>query len=292
MAPRITGLFGRGARAVITQLEDHPHATDVLAVLCGLADIRDADLPRLAELWTNDVEIAAARALALSADAPLVIEVLAAFEALEALFADDLRGEADFVNVDPEVTATALKSVRDAIAASYARPILSRRQHLLLVRPWQTVFPDRRATEPDLGPRAAAVRELLGSLPVVAGRCHDPSAAAAYDDLVLASWQDESSRRAAADEAFQVAVRTDRRRTWALVRRSAAEGLQRPCGTCGGRAADADLPRVHTAVADAACALLVADLLPAGALALLTTPVGLLVPQPRSPIGPGEQLLG
>jgi hypothetical protein len=47
---------------------------------------------------------------------------LAAFEAVGALFADDLLGEAPYLVVEADVASTALKAVRDAIAAVYARP--------------------------------------------------------------------------------------------------------------------------------------------------------------------------
>ncbi len=294
MTRRPTGLFRRRPPALITSLEDHPHADGVLAVLGGLSEIQDAHLPRLAGLWTNDVEIAAARALALSADAPLVVEVLAAFEAIDALFEDDLRGEADYVRIDPEITRTALKAVRDAVAAAYAQPVLSRRQHGLLMRPWRTVLGSITTPQPDLGPRGTVVRDLLAALPCVVGRCHDEAAAAAYDDLVTASFLDVQDRREAADTAFRAAVDTERRRTWTLVRRSAAEVIQRPCGLCGRRDPDPDLARVHAAVADAACALLVADALPSSVVSVLTAPVGVLIPAQRrsSATGPGEQLLG
>src|SRR3954463_15767373 len=106
----------------IVALDDHPNLPEILGVLAQLAHVSDADLPRLAKAWHNTVFLAEARARALSPDSPLVLEVLSAFEAVQALFADDLSGEEDYLSVEPEVAAVALKAIRDAIAAAYARP--------------------------------------------------------------------------------------------------------------------------------------------------------------------------
>ena len=106
----------------IARLEEHPNLAEVLGVLAQLAHVGDADLPRLAEAWTNNSAVAEARDKALSPDSPLVLEALAAFEALTSLFEDDLAGEAAYVTVDPAVTSTALKAIRDAIAGAYAQP--------------------------------------------------------------------------------------------------------------------------------------------------------------------------
>src|SRR3954451_11734563 len=142
------------ARRTVQQLEDHPNLSEVLEVLAHLAHIGDQDLLVLAESWTNSSMIAAARDRALSPDSPLVLEVLAAFEAVAELFQEDLAGEAAYVTVDPAITTTALKAVRDAIAAAYARPVLSRSEHAALMAPWHATFPVARVDEPDLGPRA------------------------------------------------------------------------------------------------------------------------------------------
>ncbi len=194
--------------------------------------IRDEDLPRLAAAWANGPVVAAARSAALSPDSPLVIEVLAAFEALVALFEDDLRGEADYVTVDPALTRVALKAVRDALAAAYARPVLSRTDHAALMRPWRSVYPVATMAEPDLGPQAERVKALFAVLPRLSDRCHDQGSRALYDDLVDRSFAGENDRADARRPAFSAAVLTSRRRAWALVRRSAAEVLSRPCATC------------------------------------------------------------
>ena len=83
-----------GRAPVVQRLEEHPNLSAVLGVLAQLAHISDDDLPRLAEGWVNSPSIAQARDRALSPDSPLVVEVLAAFDAVSALFADDLLGEA------------------------------------------------------------------------------------------------------------------------------------------------------------------------------------------------------
>ena len=79
-------------------------------------------------------------------------------------------------------------------------------------------------------------------------------------------------------------VRTGRRRVWTLVRRSAAEGLGRFCSGCRTQHVDApyDDERVFELCADAACALLVSDVLPASESAALTAPLRHLIPLQRA----------
>ncbi|MCW2665104.1 MAG: hypothetical protein JWN57_66 [Frankiales bacterium] len=271
--------------AAITRLEEHPNLAEVLGVLAQLAHVADPDLPKLAESWHNTVALAEARDRALLPDSPLVCEVLEAFDAVSSLFEDDVRGEASYLTVDPATTVRALKAVRDAIAAAYARPALSRADHALLMRAWRTVYPVDAVGEPDLGPQGDQVRALLAAMPLLSTRCHDARGQALYEALVDQSFVQESARADARDTAFSAAVLTSRRRTWALVRRSGAEGLTRACSTCrtsspvGAR----DTQRVLTVCLDAACALLVADTLPDGLVRLLTQPVAALIPLQRGP---------
>jgi hypothetical protein len=283
-----SGGAAMGRRSVVIErLEDHPNLPEVLGILAQLAHITDEDLPRLASGWNNTVLAAAARDTALSPDSPLVCEVLAAFDALAALFADDLAGQAPYLVVDPAVVSTALKAVRDAIAGAYARPVLTRSEHAALLAPWRAVYPQPTVGEPDLGPRAEQVKALLGLMPVLAGRCHDSTGQALFDALVDRSFADESDRAQALRSAFDAAVLTSRRRVWALVRRSGAEGLSRPCPSCrrGPEAVlgERESQRVMALCLDAACALLVADTLPDATTALLTAPVTELVPLQRHP---------
>jgi hypothetical protein len=278
-----------GRRAVVVdRLEDHPNLGEVLGVLAQLAHIPDDDLVRLAGAWTNTVAVASARDTALSPDSPLVCEVLAAFDALAALYAEDLAGEAPYLVLAPDTVSTALKAVRDAIAAAYARPALTRTEHAALIAPWRAVYPQPTVDEPDLGPRADQVKALLSLMPVLAGRCHDAGSQALFDALVDRSFRAETDRAEALEAAYQAAVLTSRRRVWALVRRSGAEGLSRPCTTCRrSGAAPGESEREHQRVMalclDAACALLVADTLPDATTEVLTTPITDLVPLQRRP---------
>ena len=266
----------------IAMLEQHPNLPEILGVLAQLAHVRDADLPKLAQGWHNTVGVAAARDAALSPDSPLVLEVLAAFEALSALFADDLRGEAAYVTVDTDIATTAVKAIRDAIAGAYARPALSPSDHAGLMRPWRAVYPESTVDEPDLGPHSDQVKELLGLLPLLSTRCHDTEGLRLYDALVDRSFAGETDRADAREAAFQAAVLTSRRRVWALVRRSGAEGLSRPCTSCRGVATDdRETQRVMAMCLDAACALLVADALPDATTSTLTDPVTSLIPRQR-----------
>jgi hypothetical protein len=269
------------ARRTVLTLEEHPNLTEIVEVLAHLAHVGDRDLTVLAEAWTNNGMIAAARDRALAPESPLVLEVLAAFEAVAELFSEDLAGEAAYVTVDPGVTVTALKAVRDAIAGAYARPVLSKAEHAALLAPWRAAFPVARVVEPDLGPQSELVKSVLAALPQLAERCHDDHGRRLFEALVDLSYVDESDRAGARDSAFQAAVMTSRRRVWALVQRSGAEGLSRPCYSCGAKADLTEVRRVLELVSDAACALLVADAVPDEQLALLTRPLAQLVPRQR-----------
>jgi hypothetical protein len=275
-------------RAHISELENHPNLEAILGVLAQLPHVPDADLPRLANAWRNNAQVANARHKALSPDSPLVLEVLAAFDALVYLFADDLAGDEDFVTVEPRITSLALKAVRDAIAATYAKPILSRGEYKALLSPWRSVYPKHHSTTPDLGPQSAQVRLLLGALPGLAGRCHDQKSRQTYEGLVLTAMTlDSEAYYSAREDAFQAAVATGRRRVWAMIQRSAAEGLGRYCAQCGsgGDQDDSvyDAERVAGLCADAACALLVSDAITNATVATLTAPVTSLVPVQRRP---------
>ena len=275
-----------GRSPVVQRLEEHPNVTAVLGVLAQLGHISDDDLPRLAAGWVNPSSVAQARDRALSPDSPLVVEVLAAFELVTALFADDLLAEAAYVTVDPNVTVRALKTVRDAIAAVYARPVLSRSEYASLLRPWLAVYPSPAVDEPDLGPQGHQVKALLQVLPSLATRCHDGQGQVLFDALVDRSFVAESERTEAAASAFSAAVLTGRRRVWTLVRRTATQALTRPCASCrgGGGSAEHDREgaRVLALCLDAACALLVADALPDASTDLLADPVLSLIPQQRA----------
>lgn len=277
-----------GRTITVSRLEDHPNLPEVLGVLAQLAHIGDDHVVALADAWVNSPSLAEARSRALGPESPLVIEVLASFDALSALFADDLAGEAEYVVVECAVTIRALKAVRDAIAAAYARPALSKAEHAALLRPWRTVFPQPTVDEPDLGPRADSVKALLSLLPRLAARCHDADGQALFDVLVDRSFIAETDRADAVASAFQAAVLTSRRRVWALVRRTGTEGLLRPCRGCRGslpspHERDRDTSRVLELCLDAACALLVADAVPDSCTDLLAEPVLALIPAQRPP---------
>lgn len=275
--------MGRQA-ATVSRLEEHPNLSEVLGVLAQLAHITDDHVVALADAWVNSPALSEARDRALSPESPLVVEVLAAFDALGALFADDIVGEADYVVVDSAVTIRALKAVRDAIAAAYARPALTKAEHASLLRPWRSVFTTPTVEEPDLGPRADAVKALLTTLPKLSARCHDKDGQALFEALVDRSFVAEADRASAAATAFHAAVLTSRRRVWALVRRTGTEGLLRPCPTCRtSPMQDRDGQRVLELCLDAACALLVADAVPDSCTDLLSDPVLALIPSQRDP---------
>jgi hypothetical protein len=275
--------MARRRTAVIETLDAHPNLSEVLGVLAQLPHITDNELVRLADAWHNTVGLAEARARALDPDCPLILEVLAAFEAVQSLFADDVDGDKEYLEIESAVVTVALKAVRDAVAAAYARPVLSRSEHTALMAAWREVYPTDVVDEPDLGGRSAEVKALLQAMPLLATRCHDNSAASMYDSILAMTWTlDEDVRTGARDEAWQAAVLTNRRRVWGLVRRSGAEGIGRFCPECRTRSDDDDTVRVLALCLDAACALLVADAVDDNLIDVLTLPVQALIPRQRS----------
>jgi len=276
----------RRSTATVESLDDHPNAEEIRGVLSRLPCLADSALPLLADAWHNTTLLAEGRRRSLEPDSPLVLEVLACFETVQSLFADEIRGTEDFVTVDPEVTATALKAIRDAIAAAYARPILTVAEHSGLMRAWRSVYPTDHLEDPDLGVRADDVAALLAAIPRLAARCHDASAAAEYASILVAAGAiDEDVRGAARDEAWHAAVLTSQRRIWQLLRRSGSEGLNRYCTICRQRGRDEDTTRVLTLCVDAACGLLVAGALEDDIVDVLTAPVSCLLPAQRPAAG-------
>jgi hypothetical protein len=170
----------RRTTALIESLDAHPNSPEVRGILSRLPCMADSDLPMLAYSWHNTTLLAEARRRSLEPDSPLVLEVLACFETVQSLFADELRGGEDYLTVSPEVTSTALKAVRDAIAAAYARPILTPGEHAALMKAWRSVYPTDHLADPDLGARACDVTALLLAMPRLAARCHDAGAAAEF----------------------------------------------------------------------------------------------------------------
>ncbi len=266
----------------ISSLEEHPNLPEIIGILSQLPHLCDEDLRRLSAAWNNTVFLAEARAKALTPDSPLVVEVLAAFDAVQAMYADDLAGEADYCALDPHIASVALKAVRDAIAAAYARPTLTRSEHGALMRAWHEVFPTVRLDEPDLGPRAEEIKAILAAMPLLATRCHDAASSRLFDEMLTTSWvMDEDVRTTARDEAWAAAVLTARRHVWELVRRSGAEGIGRPCPVCGRHEDENSAERVLELALDAACGLLVADAVDDNLLDVLTMPVRSLIPAQR-----------
>ena len=121
----------------ITCLDEHPNAAEIGSILGRLDSLDPDQLCWLARGWVNDHAIAAARSKALQPDSPLVVEVLCAFELLGEAYEAALAGRTP----DAPVTSLALKAVRDAVSAAYARPTLSRDDYQRLMAPWRAVFP-------------------------------------------------------------------------------------------------------------------------------------------------------
>lgn len=275
---------------VIDGLEQHPNLPTILGVLAQLPHIADADLTRLAGAWRNTVSVAEARQRALSPDAPLIVEVLTVFEVISALFADDIAGGPNYIENDPAVTVVGLNAIRDAVTAVYAHPILARWEYEALMTAWRTVYPKPTMSEPDLGPAGPDIKRLLETLPRLARRCHDATGREAFEGLVVAALTlDEDEHDDAVETAFHAAVLTGRRRLWVLLRRGTAKSLAGWCPTCRvhGTPSDGvhDEERVLGLCADAACGLLVCDVVDPCTTATLTAPASQLIPLQRGAHG-------
>jgi len=276
----------RRTTEVIACLDVHPNAGEIRAILSRLPCLPDSALPLLASAWHNTTLLAEGRRRALEPDSPLVVEVLACFETVQSLYAEEIRGGEDYLTVDPEVTSTALKAIRDAIAAAYARPVLTEAEHAALMLAWRSVYPTDLVADPDLGVRAGDVTALLSALPRLAARCHDAGAAGEYASILMAgSVADEEIRCAARDEAWHAAILTSKRRVWQLIRRSGTESITRYCTICRQRRRDEDTTRVLTLCIDAACGLVVAGALEEDIVDVLTAPVSCLLPAQRPASG-------
>jgi hypothetical protein len=125
--------------------------------------LTDSEISRLARGWRDNSFLAGARDHALSPDSPLIIDLLAAFDRIDAVFfgelddggldgADAAGADLDEVELDsgspthgttlkPQLINTALKAIRDGLAAAYARPILGRAEYIALIGPWRRALP-------------------------------------------------------------------------------------------------------------------------------------------------------
>jgi hypothetical protein len=268
----------RRGSVVISSLDGHPNALEILSITSQLPCITDLGLAELAGAWQNTSELAEARRHALEPDSPLVFDALAAFETVQVIFAEEIRGGEDYLTVEPEVASTALKAVRDAIAGAYARPVITPAEHAALTRAWRVVYPTDRLTAPDLGNRSSDVNTLLQAVPRLAAICHDNGAIGEHAMILKAGTTlDEDIRCAAREEAWHAAVLTSRRRTWQLIRHTGDAERKRYCRPCRERRRDADTDRVLRLCIDAACGLLVAGALEDDIVDVLTAPVGCLL---------------
>jgi hypothetical protein len=260
----------------ISSLAEHPNAAEVRAVLARIPEMTDTQLEHLAGSWHDTPELATARDRALSADSPLVLDVLAAFEAVDDLFADDLAGRPWAAPLPRTRVRLALKAVRDALAAAYAQPVLTRHQHARLMAPWREIFPAPGDGRLDLGPNTADIRRLLGELDRLAQRCHDAAAADDWSRAVEATRvKDDAIFESARRDIWAAAQLSGRRRTRVAVRRMVTDALTSPCPTCAARPAptDRDLERVGSLWLDAMWALLVADAVDETMVDILVLPV-------------------
>lgn len=271
-------MSNRRGSVVISTLDGHPNALEILSITAQLPCITDLALAELAGAWQNTSELAEARRHALEPDSPLVFDALAAFETVQVIFAEEIHGGEDYLTVEPEVASTALKAVRDAIAGAYARPVITTAEHATLTRAWRAVYPTDRLTAPDLGNRSSDVTALLQAVPRLAATCHDHAALPEHSAILKAgSTLDEDIRCAAREEAWHAAVLTSRRRIWQLIRHTCETERKRYCHTCRERRRDADTDRVLRLCTDAACGLLVAGALEDDIVDVLTAPVDSLL---------------
>jgi hypothetical protein len=263
----------------ITSTETHPNVVEILGVLSQMVHLDDQTMSRLAHAWDGTSPlVATARDRALSPESPLVCEALAALDSVSYLFADELAGTESYITLPAPVSALALKAVRDAIAAAYARPILAVDEYDALMAPWHAVFEaPTQLAGPDFGPQHHEVVQMLTYVPQLACRSHDPSAAALWRRLRDGlTGTDFDELDAAIDRGWVAAVTTSRRRLWRMLTRSCSEGYFRRCAQCRSVEPSEEELIVLRACLGAAYGLLVADVLDPKTRDLLTRPAATL----------------
>lgn len=266
----------------LTGVEQHPHYAEILGVLAQIVEVDDEGLRRLALAWRDTPDVARARDKALSPDTPLILEVLAAFDSLAALFADDLAGTAPYVTLPAPTAALALKAARDALAAAYARPVLTSREYADLSGPWHSVYPEStRLRRPDFGPQHDELMAVLDAVPSLACHRHDSAVAARHEALLdYARDLDATAHGVAVDSAWHAAVVSGRRRLWFLASRSLQESYHRAaCPACL-RACDDEDRAVIAVCLGLVAATLVRDVLDEESAATLLAPLGALLETP------------
>jgi len=258
----------------VATLAEHPNADEIVGVLARMVALSDDQLTNLALGWRDDdADAAVGRARALDPDSPLVVEVLGAFDSLAYLYADDLHGEADYLTVPAPVTALALKAVRDAIAAAYARPVLGPEQYAALIAPWRTLFAEGETTRPDFGPQHSDVLDVLAVMAALACRSHDAEADERWSTILSVGTQVDLDRHGdALDRAWDAALVTERRRLWSLVSRTGQEAFFRRCHQCDRNGSEAD-GAVLALCLGAAVGVMMGDVLDAESRRLLLEPL-------------------
>jgi hypothetical protein len=275
----------------LTSLDEHPNLCEILDILGRVPRLTEREIARLARGWRDNTFLAEARHRALSPDSPLVIDVLAAFDRVDAVFFDDLddssEGTLPLVN-------TALKAIRDALAAAYARPVLTRAEYIALIGPWRRTLPsvDERVAPAGIVTRTAAVEDLLEAFAGLRARCHDARSRDLFDKLVdAASHRDPEAIAVAREAAWTSAVASSRRRQWMLLRQTVHDALNRSCEVCDGPAQTETVETAETVelvralCADAVCGILMADALETTTMRALVDPAARLLPSPRTPAG-------
>jgi hypothetical protein len=124
--------------APVTDLVHHPNAATITEVIRSLDLLNERHVYALARAWHNDTSLSCARALALDPDSPLVLDVLRTFDQITSLGVRD----GTYAHLPVATVRTALHALRDAVAAAYAQPRLSRRSYQELIAPWRAAFPD------------------------------------------------------------------------------------------------------------------------------------------------------
>lgn len=270
----------------ISTLDQHPNSARITNVLARIGDVTDAHLRALAWEWISGPAPSETRSRALQPENPLIVEVLTVFTVLDEIFSADMSGGVPYVEVDPELAQLGVNAIRDAIAGEYAHPLLGRGEYRALTRPWRAVM-SRVSGEPNQNRQFLLVSTLLDRVRELGTRCHEDELEQRYTLLALRALQcDESEVDGARTIAFAASVRSGRRRTWGLVRNAAMVAASLQCGECAPTlrreyAESGDTERVSTLVADAACGLLVADLVSPGVRARLLHPLSTLITLPE-----------
>lgn len=255
----------------IRTVDGHPNRAAIREILTRAPQITDPQLERLAKAWNQSRTAQHVRNRAWDAGSPLVVDALRSWERINAIFGDDISGAVPHPTLTVSRVRWAVNAIHDAVAVTFAAPVLTPGQYRTLREPWDIAmrgFPPA-AAEP-YGSRTQEITHILDLALTAATGCHDRTSRTLLNQLHDAACvYTERERTDARTTAYETAVLHGRHRQWHAIRHNLATPLTVGCLRCANQDVARELHRGIKVAADAACAWLVADVAPEPATGLL-----------------------